>query len=64
MKPALKKYSSKTLLNGYREMLAGANAAKETETDPAMLESLGMVTDWLLDRIDAYSPTAPARRAS
>jgi len=51
-----KPYRSKTLLNAYRELLDRLNrikAAPDCDLDP---EAVARITDYLLDRIDAYRP--------
>ncbi len=60
---ALTKYSSKTLLNAWRRVLDDLNVMKERGGDGCDLDAIASVTDQVLDRIDAYSPTAPARGA-
>jgi hypothetical protein len=51
-----KTYTSKTLLNCYRETLEQLNRIKaepDCDLDPSAVAQL---TDYLLDRIDAYRP--------
>ena len=56
-----KPYSSKTLLNCWRQLLEDLNRSKadpSADLDPVAVAN---VTDYLLDRIDAYRPAQPAR---
>ena len=56
-----KPYTSKTILNAWRQTLENLNRIKADpacDLDPA---ALAEITDFLLDRIDAYRPAQPAR---
>ncbi|MFC5525827.1 hypothetical protein ACFPPA_08745 [Rhodanobacter ginsengisoli] len=53
-----KPYTSKTLLNAWRQLLEELNRQKADpacDLDPA---AMAEITDYLLDRIDAYRPAA------
>jgi hypothetical protein len=64
MKPhALTKYSSKTLCNAWRRVPDDLNAMKARGGDGCDLDAIAQITDQVLDRIEAYSPTAPSRGA-
>ncbi|THD09449.1 hypothetical protein [Rhodanobacter lindaniclasticus] len=55
-----KPYRSKTLLSAYRELLDRLNREKakpDCDLDP---EAVAGITDYLLDRIDAYRPSIGA----
>jgi hypothetical protein len=54
-------YTSKTLLNAWRELLEEANRLKaEPGSDLDPLAVAGVV-DYILDRIDAYRPAQAVR---
>ncbi|MFC5525830.1 hypothetical protein ACFPPA_08760 [Rhodanobacter ginsengisoli] len=56
-----KPYSSKTLLNAWRQLLEDINRIKADPACDLDPEAVANVTDYLLDRIDAYRPVQPAR---
>ena len=51
-----KPYSSKTLLNAWRQCLENLNAIKADPACDLDAAAVAEVTDYLLDRIDAYRP--------
>lgn len=51
-----KPYTSKTLLNAWRQCLENLNAIKADPACDLDPEAVAEVTDYLLDRIDAYRP--------
>ncbi|KAA0068958.1 hypothetical protein [Rhodanobacter sp. T12-5] len=58
-----KPYTSKTLLNAWRQLLEELNRVKADpacDLDPAAVAD---VTDYLLDRIDAYRPAVALENA-
>ena len=52
-----KPYTSKVLLNAWRQCLENLNAIKADPACDLDPESVANITDYLLDRIDAYRPS-------
>jgi len=51
-----KPYTSKTVLNAWRQILENINRAKADPDDDLDPADWAEVTDYVLDRIDAYRP--------
>jgi hypothetical protein len=56
-----KPYSSKTLLNCWRQMLERINEIKARGGHGLDPHALAEVTDYILDNIDLYRPSEPVR---
>lgn len=56
-----KPYTSKILFNAWRAVLEAVNRAKLEPGEDVAAPGWAEVTDYVLDRIEAYRPAQPAR---